>query len=425
MVIEGKNNSVFGSLLFPNIFKSFRMAIQPSKLMIAFLAVGCICIAGWIMDFGETVVLSRDQQVSELQVYVNQPGQFEDFLEENQEHHMRTGVFAAMRQFASEKFHLALKDVFVLDMRAAAEKAGDYLRAVSWAVKYHPIYCILFGIIELAVLAVAAGAICRIAALQLARGEKPGFTEALRYSTKNFFDFFYAPLAAVLIIIGIGLFIVLLGVFANIPVIGDIVLGILAIFALLAGALMAIMIIGTGAGFNLMFPAVGYDGSDAFDAISRAFSYIYARPWHMAFYSIVAGAYGAVCYGFVRFFAFLIIAGTRTLLAVGIFVDGGTEGPDKLAAMWPSLSFINFFGVAERDPATWSQGFAAFFIHLFVLIIAALVASFLLSFYFTANTVIYGLMRKKVDGTELSDIHIPFEEEEIETEEQTETGEDV
>ena len=42
---------------FPNIFRSFRMAIQPSKLVIAFAAVTAICLTGWLMDLGWSVVL--------------------------------------------------------------------------------------------------------------------------------------------------------------------------------------------------------------------------------------------------------------------------------------------------------------------------------------------------------------------------------
>ncbi|MHC4635351.1 MAG: hypothetical protein ACYSYU_09130 [Planctomycetota bacterium] len=48
------------SLLFVKIFRTFRMAIQPSKLIIAFCAIAIICLAGWLMDFSRSVVLSSD-----------------------------------------------------------------------------------------------------------------------------------------------------------------------------------------------------------------------------------------------------------------------------------------------------------------------------------------------------------------------------
>lgn len=46
------------SLLFLNIFKTFRIAIQPARLVTAFLALAIVFIAGWLMDFSKTVVVS-------------------------------------------------------------------------------------------------------------------------------------------------------------------------------------------------------------------------------------------------------------------------------------------------------------------------------------------------------------------------------
>ena len=49
------------------------------------------------------------------------------------------------------------------------------------------------------------------------------------------------------------------------------------------GALMAVILVGAVAGFNLMFPAVAYEGQGCLNAISRSFNYVYSKPWHMAF----------------------------------------------------------------------------------------------------------------------------------------------
>ena len=63
---------------------------------------------------------------------------------------------------------------------------------------------------------------------------------------------------------------------------------------------MTLVLLGTVGGFNLMYPTIAVEGSDSFDAISRTFSYVYARPWRMLFYTLVAIVYGALCYLFVR-----------------------------------------------------------------------------------------------------------------------------
>ena len=43
---------------------------------------------------------------------------------------------------------------------------------------------------------------------------------------------------------------------------------------------MTLILLGLTGGFNLMYPTIAVEGSDSFDAISRSFSYVYARPAH-------------------------------------------------------------------------------------------------------------------------------------------------
>ena len=263
-------------------------------------------------------------------------------------------------------------------------------------------------------ISISGGAICRIAALQFSRGEKPGLTEALRFSIKRFTSFFTAPLAPIGIIIFIGLFIFLLGLAGNIPRAGELIVSVGMAMALFAGSLLAVIVIGAVAGFNLMFPAVAYDGSDCFDAISRSFSYVYARPWRMAIYTVIAAVYGSVCYTFVRFFAFLSLWITRWLLQLGLWADNGSKEINKLTAIWPKPEFRYLLGSSDTITTNWTESIAAFLVYLFLLVVVGLVVSFIISFYFSANTIIYSLMRKTVDNTALEDIYMQFDEAEVE-----------
>jgi hypothetical protein len=286
---------------------------------------------------------------------------------------------------------------------------------VGWALRYHFLYCLIFAAITLAAISIAGGAVCRIAALQFARGEKPGLTEAIRFSTKRFTSFFTAPLAPVGIIIFIGLFIFVLGLIGNIPRAGELIVGISMPLALIAGALIAVILIGAVGGFNLMFPAVAYDGSDCFDAISRSFSYVYAKPWRMVFYTTIAAVYSAICYTFVRFFASLLLWVTHRLLQFGLWVDNSSKEVNKLTAIWPKPEFMkNLIGPSSPATANWTESLAAFLVYLFLLVVVGLVVSFIISFYFSANTIIYSLMRNRVDNTALEDIYMHFDEAEVE-----------
>ncbi|MBA7679740.1 hypothetical protein ES703_88042 [subsurface metagenome] len=185
-------------------------------------------------------------------------------------------------------------------------------------------------------------------------------------------------------------------------------MGIFVPLALIAGALIAVVLIGAFAGFNLMFPAVAYDGSDCFDAISRSFSYVYAKPWRMGFYTAIGAIYGAICYTFVRFFAFLLLWITHWSLQLGVW------GNDKLTAIWDEPHLRNLLVPPNWEALNWPQSIAAFLIYLCSLAVVGLLVSFIISFYFSANTIIYSLMRNKVDNTALEDIYKYFDEAEIE-----------
>jgi hypothetical protein len=408
MVSEKESSKIFDELLFPKIFHTFRMAIQPTKLIIAFLALAIICLAGWVMDFSETVVATEGAQgkITELDKYMTNPAQVNSYIEGSKSR--GAGVFSTLWRFAATKFQGAVDSVFAFDVPGVVKNIADYFKAVEWALRHHFVYCIIFFVIKLAVISIAGGAICRIAALQSARGEKPGLTEALRFSIKRFTSFFTAPLVPVGIIISIGLFIFLLGLIGNIPWAGELIMGIFVPLALIAGALIAVVLIGAFAGFNLMFPAVAYDGSDCFDAISRSFSYVYAKPWRMGFYTAIGAIYGAICYTFVRFFAFLLLWITHWSLQLGVW------GNDKLTAIWGEPHLRNLLAPPNWEALNWPQSIAAFLIYLCSLAVVGLLVSFIISFYFSANTIIYSLMRNKVDNTALDDIYKYFDEAEIE-----------
>lgn len=377
-------STIFDKFLFPKIFQTFRIAIHWKTLTIAFLAVAAISLAGWAMD---RIVVSASGSHDEI------------------------GVFSMLWHIAIESFNAAIASLFAFNILGVAENIANYFTAVGSTFKDHYIYCVIFCVVKLAVISVCGGAICRIAALQFARGEKPGLTEALRFSTRKFTSFFTVPLAPVCIIIFIGILIFLLGLMGNIPRVGELIMGIFIFLALIAGALTTVFLIGTIAGFNLMFPAVACDDSDSFDAISRSFSYVYAKPWSMGLYTLVAAVYGAICYMFVRFFAFLLLLVTHRSLQFGILGDNS-----KLTAIWAGPRFWNLLGPASLTATNWTQSLAAFLVHLCLLAVIGLVVSFVISFYFSANTIIYVLMRNKVDNTALDDVYTFTDEGKIEAE---------
>lgn len=390
---------LFASFLFPRIFQAFRMAIQPTKLLLAFSALAAICLTGRLMDLNKTVVVAPSG-MTELDEYVSPSPQVDEHIRLFSETGERTGVFTTLWHFGAKRFHSAVLDIPRRDSLGIFGNILACFAALAWAFTYHPVYSVILFAVTLAVMALAGGSICRIAALQFAQGEKPGLAEAVRFGSRKFYSFLTAPIAPVGIIAGIGAFIFLLGLIGNARYVGELLVAILLPLAFLGAALIAIIVIGTVAGFNLMLPTISYEDSDCFDAISRSFSYIYAKPWRMGFYTVVAVVYGAICYEFVRFFAFLLLWLTHFFLGIGFFY-----GNAKLDRIWPRPDFTDLLGLTAAQPERWSESAASFLIYAWVLVVVGLMVAFVISFYFSANTIIYALMRNRVDKTALDEIY--------------------
>jgi hypothetical protein len=208
--------------------------------------------------------------------------------------------------------------------------SGTPGHAADWKI-YLPysIFCVLATIV---IWSYFGGAICRIAAYEIAKdGERIETARALKFASKKFWSFFWAPLICA---IGFAFFFLcnfvggligkLLDIIPYAGVIGAPLVSILLPLAVLSGFIMTLILLGTVAGSPLFAPAVAAEGTDSFDAVSRGFSYVYSRPWHYAWYQLVSGVYGYICIGFVILFAV-------TMCHVGI--KAGAAGFD-LFGVW-------------------------------------------------------------------------------------------
>jgi hypothetical protein len=256
----------------------------------------------------------------------------------------------------------------------------------------------------LCVWSVAAGAMCRIAAVEQARDTKISLASAIAFSLQNF----PAYMTAVLLpIAGIGIFWILCligGFLGRLPYIGPPIVGLLWGLELLFGFIMALILIGAAAGWPLMYATISAEASDGFDAFSRAYSYVFSRPWHYLWFAVVAVAYGAFVITFVYFMASLV----AYLSAAGIASSLGTSGtgglllgaPDSVGG--PGLltgSASGSLTMGSIFAGAWLQG------------VGLLVSGFLASYFWTAITVIYLLLRQVDDATDFHEVSLPDEKE--------------
>jgi hypothetical protein len=239
----------------------------------------------------------------------------------------------------------------------------------------------------------------------VARDEKISIRQALRFSSGKFLSFVFAPVIPVAIVVVVGLVVSLGGLLLYVPFIGEILVGVFYFLAIAAGFVMTLVALGTAGGLNLMYPTIAVEGSDSFDAISRSFSYVYARPWRMLWYTVVAIIYGAFTFLFVRVFIWLTLAFTHK--AVGFLVTRTTDGEHALwTALWPGSGVWHLPYHVDYISLSFGQKVAAFLIALWVFLVIAFLGAYLVSYYFSSSTVIYYLMRREVDATELDDVYV-------------------
>lgn len=281
---------------------------------------------------------------------------------------------------------------------------------LRWLILEHWVFAVILLLWMLIVWSLLGGAMYRIAAVQFAREEKISIGQALKFSAKRFLSFFSAPLIPIAVIVGVALLLMVGGLVASIPAVGSLLLGIFFGIAILLGVGVAFMLVGLLAGWPLMYPTIAVEGSDSFDAISRSFSYIFARPFRAILYGFIAAIYGTITYLFVRFFAYITLLATHTFLKGGILGGGAAISPDadKLDVFWAKPAFWNLH-VFNTHATNWWGDVCGTLVSIWVLIVVGLVASYLLTYFASSSTAIYYVLRRRVDATDLDDVYVEEE----------------
>lgn len=309
------------------------------------------------------------------------------------------------------------------------------------ATFYTSFYFLCVMLWTLAAWALFGGAITRIAAVQVARGEKIGMREAVRFTLKRIVSYLLAPLFPLGFVFVVLLFMVLFGLIHMIPVFGDVVWdGLLWWLMLICGMVMAVTLVGL-VGWPLMAATISAEGTDSWEAVSRSYSYVYQKPWHYAWYSLVAIAYGAVLVFFVGFMGSLTVYlakwgvsetpliskanreptylfvyaptsfGWRTLL-----LEGGTVEGRKLVDNGEIQQGVyeDYFGNPDesRDHLHGWNKIGAFLVAVWLGLVFLLMLGFGYSYFWSASTIIYLLMRRHVDAAEMDEVYLEEDEQE-------------
>ena len=244
------------------------------------------------------------------------------------------------------------------------------------------------------------GMISRMAAVEFAKREEVSVRQAMSFATRRLPSILGAPLIT---LVGMAFFAIpigLAGLVMELPGVGDLPVAVLWFLVIAAGFFLSLILIAVLASWPLMTAAVSADGGDAFDGLSRSFSYLFNRPWYGLFLAILALLYGSVSIYFVTGMMTLAVDVTASTLELGLR-DVRLEQVFASVPAHPAI--LPWQGVEDGsvDPIL---GPARTTIGLWMRLVLAVPAAFLFSYFWCAVTIIYFLLRRREDATPLDEI---------------------
>jgi len=248
---------------------------------------------------------------------------------------------------------------------------------------------------SLAIWAFFGGAMARIAAVQLTCDEHVGLIAALRFACQKWLSLFAAPLIPACGIVAAGIPLWFLGLLLRSGV-GMFLVSLVWPAALVFGAIMALLALGLLFAWPLMWATIATEGSDSFDAISRAYAYLFQRPVHYLFYATVAAL--------LAWLGWLVV-GTITSGVIGMAYWSASWGSGQavVSAITPQVGDLEGIGRA-----------GAVIIRFWATAAKSLGLSFVYGFFWSGIAAMYLLLRRDVDATEMDEVFLEADRSEAE-----------
>ncbi len=263
----------------------------------------------------------------------------------------------------------------------------------------YALLCCLWAVLVVALL---GGAATRIAALALARGEPLGLKGALQHARQKLAAYFAAPFMPLVGVLLVSLLLMLLGLLMRWEP-GVVIAAVLWPLVLLAGLLIAILLIGLLVGWTLMWPTIATEETDAFDALSRSYAYVYQRPLRLVLYALVVSLLGLAGVVLVDLFTDAVVHFSRLGTSWGM-------GAERAAEVFAPYDYPEIVGadaevvLTPGRPPLADPPAGARLIAFWLRLVQMMVVVFELAFFWAAATAIYLLLRRAVDGTDLDEV---------------------
>jgi hypothetical protein len=380
-----------------HLLSAVRFAFSPSRLVLGLLAVVLIYVLGTGMDaaWGPAEAAVTIPVAGERVVAAGEYHVFETLV--------RSEV-AAFKQTIASALRLEIGVPFLVDGRAwqGTGVLGGLTRMVfgipTWLVTTHPGFAAVFSVVALGVTVLLGGAISRSMAMQAGRHVRLGAGASIGYVARRMVWYLATALIPPAVVVVLMLLASLLGLLFNVPgldVAGGLLYGVVLVLSIGAAA----VVIGMAAAGNLMMPAMGVEGTDAFDAVSRSFAYVFGRPLHFLWYVAVALVAGAIVYAALGLGLWLTLWLGRTAAGLWVFREGwydlAVPPPDRGQLLTP---------VRWEELSTTSR-LTATLVRQWQMLMLAVLPAYGFCYYFCATTWVYLLLRRSADGAPFSEVY--------------------
>ena len=234
---------------------------------------------------------------------------------------------------------------------------------------------------------------------------------------KHWKSVFGTLVGLVVILVILALIPILVGLLGKIPTVGRFILmfaSILTPFAFFIGLLMAYLLVGLGISLFFAPSVVAAADSDAFETAYQHLAMIWNQPWRVLIYEVLLLSVKVVCLPIWIFFC--LIGFALSMLPIHFLIPtdmqhimwqadrwlGGSIA--KLAAL-PYMEHFKVFDInSELTNLPITLNIAAIFMTFSLLFIVGWVVAYLFSIASAGNTLIYTILRRRVDGGNLLEI---------------------
>ena len=374
------------------IFRTLPIAASVTVLALAIVGVLAASFTWWLsenMFIGEE--LGQDAALAEI-VRSNTSPFRSVFMESKSEQNSLSFLGARLSgpRAVFNQIKRPAAYIFANKVKPSGSGGGN-VRLGGWGFGYF-----LFGTVcSMAVWSFIGLAIARVCLLRLTRNETIGIDDAFDFAFDHWLASFGGvgiPLAAALALCVPASIFGLLMTFDF----GAAVVSLLWPLVLVIGAAMAILLLGLTYAWPLIVSSAACEGQNSFDAMTRAFAYVFQRPLHCLGYAIVAMLFGGFCWLIVANLSASTIdlSYWSTSWGANIGSGGNNARIDVLQGVTTDAETSSMLGFAQSTMGFWNG------------MIRTIAAAFLYGLFWCMASAVYLLLRKDVDDTEMDEIYI-------------------